>query len=150
MNRTSRIVTRFRHSRIDALVLCSVVLALVGCADSNLPVTVPVSGTVTFNGGPCPAAGTIRFAPLAADPGLPRRPGRADFDVDGKYIARSFREDDGLVPGKYRVLIECWKTPPANGQAGSSYIQSGFEPPELSVTRSGDSVVYDINVPGVD
>ncbi len=139
-----------RDLTIDALATFSLVLMFVGCVDSDLPVTIPVSGTVTFDRGPCPAPGTIRFAPLAADPGLPRRPGRADFDRDGAYTARSFREDDGLVPGKYSVLIECWKTPPANGQPGSSYIQSDFEPPELTVTRSGDAVIYDIDVPGVD
>jgi hypothetical protein len=124
-----------------------VLLGVSGCGDSNLPPTVPVRGKVTFGGGSCPQSGSIRFAPLETVEGLPNRPGRADFDTSGEYRARSYRENDGLVPGKYRVLLECWKVPPADGKPGISYIAQGYQPPELIVDKQSDSVTFDLDVP---
>jgi hypothetical protein len=132
------------HAVLAALVA---VLGTAGCGNANLPTTVPVSGRITFDGGPCPAGGNIRFAPLEVAEGLPNRPGRADFDISGKYIARSFQDGDGLVPGKYRVLVECWKVVPVDGKPGVSYIASGYKPSELVVDRKSDSLTYDFNVP---
>jgi hypothetical protein len=78
--------------------------------------------------------------------GLPNRPGRADFDTSGKFVARSFQDGDGLVPGRYRVLVECWKVVPVDGKPGVSYIASGYAPPELVVDRESGALTYDLNV----
>ena len=123
------------------------VLGVCGCGKSDRPLTVPVRGKVTFGGGPCPQSGNIRFAPLEVAEGLPRRPGRADFDTNGEYRVTSYQENDGLVPGKYRVLVECWKVPPADGKLGVSYIEPSFQPPELAVESQSDSVTFDIDIP---
>ena len=123
------------------------IFVVCGCGKSDRPLTVPVRGKVTFGGGPCPQSGNIRFAPLEVAEGLPRRPGRADFDTGGEYRATSYQENDGLVPGKYRVLVECWKVPPADGKLGVSYIEPSFQPPELAVESQSDSVTFDIDVP---
>lgn len=135
-------------ARIHApFVTLLVALGICGCGGSNLTTTVPVSGRVTFDGGPCPAGGNIRFMPLEVAEGLPNRPGRADFDASGEFVARSFRDGDGLVPGRYRVIVECWKVAPVDGKAGVSYITSSYAAPELVVNRESASLSYDLNVP---
>lgn len=128
----------------------ALVVFVSGCGESHLPPTVPVHGKVTFGGGPCPGPGNIRFAPLEVAEGLPSRPGRADFDSSGEYSARSYRANDGLVPGKYRVFLECWKVPPADGKPGISFLPADYEPRELQVTRESESVTFDLDVPKVN
>src|SRR5690349_630988 len=60
-------------------------LALSAGCSGDQPITVPVSGHITFAGGPCPAEGTIVFSPVAVEKGLPRRPGTARFQSDGAF-----------------------------------------------------------------
>ena len=118
-----------------------------GCGGADLPLTIPVSGTVSVNGSSCPGPGSLRFTPIRVADGMPRRPGRADFDTDGRFEVTSFRDGDGLVPGTYRVQLECWQTPPANGQSGVSYLAADYQPPELTVGRDQRSFVFDIDAP---
>lgn len=133
---------------IGTLLTGVALLAAAGCGESDRPLTVPVSGTVTFSGGPPPAEGSLRFAPIEVAEGLPNRPGRADFDSSGKYTARSFATGDGLVPGKYKVVLECWKVVPADGQPGVSHIPANYEPLELVVDREArGGVTLDLDVP---
>ena len=125
-------------------------ICILGCGPSR-PTTIPVRGTVTFNGGPPPAEGMITFPCIEPAPGFDRRPGRARFDTSGKYSATSFVDGDGLVPGTYRVRVECWKVAPSmEAQAspdsqGVSYIAEGFEPPTITVDDSLGT--FNINVP---
>lgn len=120
-------------------------LLLSGCGNADLPPTIPVMGTVTVNGQSCPGPGSLRFMPMSAAEGLPRRPGRAEFGLDGRFKVTSFRDGDGLVPGTYKVQLECWKTPPADGQPGVSYLSAAFQPPDLAVERDQVSVNFDID-----
>ena len=133
------------HLHSKALLLLAV--CTLGCGSSDLPTTIPVTGTVTVDGEACPAAGSLRFSPLQVVEGLPRRPGRADFGADGHFRVTSFRDGDGLVPGTYRVQLECWQTPPANGQPGVSFIKDDFAPRELTVDATQRSIEYDIDAP---
>jgi hypothetical protein len=125
-------------------------LSFSGCGNDR-PTTIPVGGRITFGGGPPPAAGAVFFAPIDAEAGYPRRPGRAMFDEEGSYEATSFEEGDGLVPGEYRVSVECWKSPPGMGGAGAtggvSYVGPGFDPPNLVVPVDQDRVEHDLEVP---
>ena len=136
------------HSRLTSFVPCALCFVLLlGCGNSDLPQTVPVQGRVTFAGGDCPGPGTVHFAPLEASEGFSRRPGRADFDTDGRFTVRSFGDSDGLVPGRYRTRVECWKEAPANGKPGVSYLPDDFETPELVIrsdTRGPIEVTYDV------
>lgn len=109
--------------------------------------TIPVHGTVTFNGGPCPQSGTVHFAPLTAAEGLPLRPGSGDFDLNGTFKVTSFAPGDGLVPGTYRILIECWETYPGDFEPGVSYIPEKYEPQQLIIEADSDEIIevsYDI------
>src|SRR5688572_22160654 len=96
-------------SRIGWLWLPLVVL-LLGCGDSG-PEVVPVKGTITFGGGPWPTAGGVYLSALEAADGQPAIPTVVTLNQDGSFVAES-TVGAGLVPGKYRVGIECWELPP--------------------------------------
>ena len=133
------------HTRCAILALLGLVVT--GCGKSNLPQTIQVSGTVSFAGGICPGPGRIRFLPVDISPNRPRRPGRATFDSDGAFHTTSFRSGDGLVPGTYRVQLECWEVEPANGMPGVSFLPADFLPRDLEVKSDQGAVTYDIEVP---
>jgi hypothetical protein len=126
-------------------------LAAQGCSGGNQLPLVPVSGRVTFAGGPCPAAGNVTFVPVEGTPGLPRRPGAAKFETDGEFTVTSFAEGDGLLPGKYRVSITCYSglpDPTSPDPFGDvSYVPNGFELPELIVQAESEPVELTYNVP---
>jgi hypothetical protein len=113
--------------------------------------TVPVSGRITFAGSACPAEGTIVFSPVAVEKGLPRRPGTARFQQDGEFTVTSFREGDGLIPGRYRPIISCWKGEPRNDDPSSferlNYVPSSYKADEVVVSRTEGAVVVKLDVP---
>jgi hypothetical protein len=131
---------------ISALMLC----AVSGCGDSAVR-TIPVSGKVTFVGGPPPKNGTIIFTPIKVDEGLPSRPGRAQFDKDGAFTATSFQQGDGLLPGTYHANISCWKGNPDSNDPSSferlNYVPKDFRPEPITVAADADQVNVEINVP---
>lgn len=122
-------------------------MLLVGCSKSSRPTTIPVSGVVTFDGEEPEYMGALYFAPLEIPEGYPKRGGRAIFDTDGKFAATSFDDGDGLVPGTYKVRIECWKKAPGmGGGAGVSALPRKFESPDIVVPEDERSVTYDLDV----
>ena len=132
---------------------CVGLIAMFGCGgcSSDQPVTVPVSGRITFGGGACPAEGTIVFSPVAVEKNLPRRPGTARFQQDGAFTVTSFREGDGLIPGRYRPIISCWKDEPRNDDPSSferlNYVPSDYKADEVVVSSAGAAVMVKIEVP---
>ena len=103
--------------------LIVVSLLLVAGCSRDLPDMVEVRGTVTFDGGPCPAEGRIFFGPIKAAPGFSLRPAAAVFGTDGVYQVESFRNAAGLVPGRYEISIQCWEVEPdEDGKPGKSYV----------------------------
>ena len=115
-------------------------LVLTGCGN-DLPDTIPVSGVVTFDGKAPPSEGVLYFAQEG-------RPTSASFDAQGRYTAKSYRQSDGLVLGKYTVRVECWiQAPMADGTPGISHVPEGFEPPDLVVSSDEKRIEYNINVP---
>lgn len=77
---------------------------ILGCSSpadtSNRPATVPVTGTVTYNGSPLEGA-TVAFLPKK--PGDPGASGRTD--ASGKFSLTAFEPGDGAVPGSYLVTV---------------------------------------------
>lgn len=128
----------------------ALMLVVAGCGGGNdLPI-VPVSGTITFAGGPCPAEGTISFTPVSIEEGLPRRPGTAKFQTDGAFEVTSFEPGDGLIPGTYQAIINCWKAQPSSDNP-SSYETNNHVPrdyrPEVVVAKDADSAEVKLDVP---
>lgn len=108
--------------------MACIVVATLGCNGNSRPKTIPISGSVSYGGGEWPAAGQIHFLPLEPAEGYPRRPALANFDADGNFDSpTSWEPGDGVVPGKYRVYIECWKIKPTiDGPPPVSYIADEF------------------------
>lgn len=134
---------------LPALALC---LSSPGCGGSGVK-TINVAGKVTFDGGPCPASGYVYFSPLSVSEGLPRRPVCAPFDTDGNFTLTSFRPGDGIVPGTYRVRLECWKIRPTDSVPGVSYIPADFTPPDVTIAPDASgtvAVAIDVPVSGRD
>ena len=100
---------------------------LTGCGRER-PQTVPVLGRITYGGGDWPADGMLYFTTAKPAPGFPARPGSAAFGKDGSFSATTFQPNDGLMPGAYRVNIECWELRPSmDAPAGKSYVPIKFQ-----------------------
>jgi hypothetical protein len=108
---------------------------------------------VTLAGGDLPAGGTLWFTPEEAAAGFAMRPGTADFAADGAYRVKTFVPGDGLLPGRYRVRVDCWKVPPnMEGKPTQSYLPAKYQNPqtsglELEVKPDGDPITFDIDIP---
>lgn len=126
------------HSYLSRLGIMSLALLAVGCGDNGLPMT-PVSGQVTFDGAPPPNAGNLSFVSLESDAGLPQRDGSCRFETDGQFVVTSFEKGDGLLPGKYRVDISCYKYQPDYSKkdpfADATAVDPSYEPLELTVVK---------------
>jgi len=95
---TADFITRFWSA---SLLLIPVLLAT-GCGDGRVA-RVPVGGSVTVDGEPL-AFGTVTFLPIK-EGSKPTRAGGASLTADGNYQATSFEPNDGLLKGKYEVMI---------------------------------------------
>lgn len=152
MNRTGQ-HTNGTLSQAHSWVLGTLIitaLLVAGCGGNGMPL-VAVSGKVTFDGNQPPAPGSIAFQPLEMEAGLPKRPGRAKFDESGQYQVSSYTENDGLLPGKYRVVVTC-----DNGQPDPNsptpfeditMIGPNYEPKEVTIERDSSPVTLDLDVP---
>lgn len=108
------------------------VILLASCG-TKLPQTIRVSGQVTFDGQPPPGAGSVMFLPIEAGEGFPSRPAGGAFAADGRFKAMTFESDDGLMPGKYLISVECWDTPPSmQGNPGKSHVPKKYQSPQTS------------------
>jgi hypothetical protein len=127
---------------------------LAGCGPKH-PATVRVRGTVTYGGGPWPKPGTLIFTSVQAAEGFPSRPGTAQFDTQGRFVVKTWENVEGLMPGQYRVKVECWKVPPTmGGPAAVSYVPPQFRSAatsgiELTITPGDSTKVFNFDVPAV-
>jgi hypothetical protein len=124
-------------------------LTLAGCGREG-PERVPVNGRVTYGGGSWPKTGVVYFQPLGSTPGLPMRPALGRFDVDGYFEATSFTPGDGLVPGKYRVRVECWEVEPnPDPKFGppKSYVPANVSLADLDVPAGSEELNPSWDVP---
>ena len=102
-------------------------VVLSGCGPDR-PQTIPVSGKLTFRGGPPPAPGALYFTSDDPAEGFSRRPASADFNAEGRFTVKSWEAGDGLVPGRYQVTVECWEVPPnMDGQPVKSYVPEKYQ-----------------------
>ncbi|MCA9259425.1 MAG: hypothetical protein KDA61_09510 [Planctomycetales bacterium] len=131
--------------------LLAVGLVTLGGCGSNEYGVVPVAGTVTFDGQPPPTAGRVTFTPNESFGGLPRRPGVGRFREDGAFSVTSFKEGDGLIPGRYQVTVSCMAGMPDISQRDASasvtYVAEGFEPEPLVVELGSDPIAFNLDVP---
>jgi hypothetical protein len=126
-------------------------MVIAGCGGGNNLPLIPVSGRVTFDGGPCPAEGSVTFMPVDVAPGLPRRPGIGKFKTDGRFVATSFREGDGLIPGHYAVSITCYQglpDPDSRDPFGDiNFVPGDYRPDDLVVDAGSGPIEVNYSVP---
>ena len=98
-----------------ALLGMMAVAVCAGCGE-RLPETVPVHGTVTWQGKPL-TDGRVVLHPKHAGEGAPRRPATALLDDQGRYRVSTFRTGDGAMPGEYYVLVHSYLSEPSHAGA---------------------------------
>lgn len=133
-----------------AALVAIVAILTAGCNSGSLAL-VPVSGTVTFDGGPPPDVGTIMFRPDKVADGFPNRAGRGQFSSDGKFVVTSFQKGDGIAPGEYTVEVTCYSgAPNLNSKdpfGDVSYIDKSYEHGKLVVEPGSDAMQVAFDVP---
>lgn len=140
------IPTRSRPGLV-AVAAAALLAAVIGC-DSSRGV-VPVAGTIRFAGKAPPASGYVYFVPLepsAAESDDAPRSGTALFTKDGSFEVTTFREGDGLRPGRYEARVDC-SLPAEAHAAAKSAVPASFTPPEVTIPTTGRRpVVVEIDV----
>ncbi len=138
-------------TRLRGLVLFGAILVAAGCG-SGEPKCIPVSGKVTLDGGKVPGPGFIYFTTDGTGKVITSRPGTAEFDAEGNYRAQSFVPGDGLLPGKYTLRVDCWKTAPnMDGKPVVSFLPRRYQDAsqsklELNVEQDAKPVTYNIDL----
>jgi hypothetical protein len=77
-------------------------VVLIGCGGR----TKPIRGVVTLDGTPV-AGATVLFMPDSQDGG---RPASGFTSSDGTFQLTTYKQNDGALPGEYRVLIQKTET----------------------------------------
>lgn len=109
---------------------CFVLIALgaaVGGCGPSTPKTYPVTGTVTLDGKAVPGATVTFISDVATD-----KSAATTTDAQGKYAMSTFKQGDGAVPGKYKVIV-------AKYQKGAEENPYGDNPPE-AVEQTPDAI----------
>lgn len=122
-------------------VLSGVCIALIGCSGgpSDAPVTVPVTGVVTYQGKPV-AKLSVAFIP---DKGMLAT---GTTDAQGKFSLMTKKPGDGAAVGTYKVAINFVpdEVPPMPGFPGSEKTPESPIPAKYAdVTTSGLTQVVD-------
>ena len=141
--------SKLRRSFPPAILLAALIVSFLPGCGSDAPEMVPVSGKVTLDGGPWPKPGIVFFTPLEPAEGFPRRPGMGHFDTDGVFTVTTRDPGDGLIPGTYRIAVECWEVEPTDSAPGKSYTSEWYIGQELTV-EPGDRgpIRLEYDVPG--
>ena len=74
----------------------TVLVAAIGCGNSGV---VPTTGMIRSEGQAL-SGGKVIFTPVGQ-----LRPAVGEIESDGSFVLRTFKEDDGAMPGKYRVTV---------------------------------------------
>jgi len=88
---------------LSSVWIWGILTAVFGCGSRN-PATVPVTGTVTFNGTPVEGANVSFF-------GQQGRPAAGVSDGQGRFRLMTFAPGDGALPGEYEVVVTKTEAP---------------------------------------
>jgi hypothetical protein len=130
-------IRHLRPVHIPLLVL----VGLTSACGPRGPETVKVRGRVDFQSRAQPSVCRVFFAPLEVVGDAPLRPASATLGADGTFSATSFAPGDGLIPGKYRVLIEYFDLKPGgNPDLESDWLRQEYHAGELTVASGQEAV----------
>lgn len=88
--------------------VCVILLSTYGCGDGH-PKRSIVTGTVTYNGKPL-SIGSLVFVPVGGGPSA-----QGKIDRNGFYEMGTFDDDDGVIPGNYKIMITALTSPGGSG-----------------------------------
>ena len=89
---------RFRSLQI---LMAAAACFVAGCGSDNVTVF-PAHGTVSYLGSPMKGGGSISLVPTGGQKG--KAPGGV-INEDGTFTLATYGENDGAMPGEYRVVI---------------------------------------------
>jgi hypothetical protein len=118
--------------------------AWLGCSD-RLPRTIPVEGQVTYRGKPV-TQGSVTFMPADSAQGAALQPATGRLESDGSYRLRSYRQKDGVLPGKYAVSVAAYRSsrlPMTPGEKPDYSVPEKYVSPQtsgLTATVPADAV----------
>jgi hypothetical protein len=120
--------------------------ALAGCGDNKG--MVPVHGKVTYAGGPWPFPVSVTLVPFETYEGRPNRPGSARGKLDGTFVVSSFKEGDGVQPGKYHVRISCIDSMDFSASDDDlDFVPPTFSAQDVDVKAGQGEVVINYDIP---
>jgi hypothetical protein len=127
-------MTSNQHGRVlrrvaAVAVLFGLTTGIAGCRKTVE--IVPVRGKITFHGGAWPKGGIVNFTPFKPAEGFPGKAGSGRFEADGVFTAKT-GDEEGLIPGEYRIAVSCWQKPPDDLGPGLSYLPDKFTNPSQS------------------
>jgi hypothetical protein len=134
-----RLLSSWRSTLVWAS-LAAVSLLPIACRPSG-PELITVKGKITYGGGPWPKPGTITFT------GGPR-PASVEFDTQGNFEVAAFEGRPGLMPGTYKIAVECWEVLPTMEppSPGKSYVPAKYQ----NGSTSGFEVTVEAGKPLTD
>ena len=112
-----------------------------GCGGSGLPGTQPIRGKVVYNGKPL-SQGEVRYVPV--DPQVGRQ-ARGKLDKSGNFEMTTLKAGDGVLPGKYKVVIVALAPHP--GEPGRTAPEPGEAPKPAPVIQRGSLVPERYTIP---
>ncbi len=128
---------------------------ILGCSGEGgtAPSTTKVGGKITYGGGEWPHKATLSFVSVAgAASNTELHSGSADVKPDGTFTAETFAPGDGLVPGKYEVIVNCWDSdqvtnPNAKNLAPKEFQSPGTTPLKVDVPAGSAPITVEWDVP---
>ena len=136
-------------NRFQGWILLVFILCLFGGCGDGRAKRVPISGVVTVDGTPL-AFGSVTFLPESVQSEASRA-GGGSLNENGEFKISSFTPNDGLMPGKYSVMIlalepisetsQRWHAP----KKYSSVETSGLT---IDITEKTDNVAFDLSWEG--
>lgn len=111
--------------------LASLLLVSAGCG-SRHPATVPVEGLVAFADGTPVRGGRIEF-----ESELGGINARGTLNNEGEFHLTTYRDGDGAVVGRHRVIVQQMISPYAGTPGNAKHSPHG-PPPTKVPTRYGD------------
>ncbi len=99
-----------RQIRIACWLLPALLMAA-GCAKSEVEL-VPAAGTVKFSDGTVPQGevAIVNFEPVGSRKNVRSKGASADIQPDGSFQLKTVEPGDGVIPGKYKVIVVVHKT----------------------------------------
>jgi hypothetical protein len=143
----------FAHSRqirvsstgISSAVFFAALVAAAGCGGDGRPKRVAVAGQVLIDGEPL-TVGTVSFIPVEGG-----RPAGGKLDESGRFQLTSFTPRDGVVPGRYHVVITAVEYQGETAQkwfAPKKYADVKTSGPPVDIEEATDELKFELSWDG--